>query len=154
MAIMTASALILTQEIKELVNGSLESGNPILLAAVDRESRPILSFRGSTTVHADDQLGLWVRNAQGGTLEAIRHNPHVALMYRSATVPLLQFQGRARVVADAAERDRVFEGAPERERNADPERKGTAVVIELDRVSGVLGFKNGAPIFVQLERRG
>ena len=147
---MTASALVLTQEIKDLVNGSLETGNPILLAAVDRDSRPVLSFRGSTAVHADDQLGLWVRNVQGGTVEAIRHNPHVALMYRSATVPLLQFQGRARIVTDAAERDQVFEAAPERERKADSERKGLAVVIELDRVSGVLGFKDGAPIFVQL----
>jgi hypothetical protein len=34
MAIMTSSALTLTQEIEDLVNGSLESGNPILLAAV------------------------------------------------------------------------------------------------------------------------
>lgn len=46
----------------------------------------------------------------------------------------------------------MFEAAPERERNADAERKGVAVVIELDRVGGVLGFKDGAPIFVQLER--
>lgn len=99
---MTSSALTLTQEIKDLVNGSLESGNPILLAAVDRESRPVLSFRGSTIVHADDQLGLWVRNVQGGTIEAIGHNPHVALMYRSATVPLLKFEGRARIAADLA----------------------------------------------------
>jgi hypothetical protein len=151
---MTSSALILTQQIKDLVNGSLESGNPILLAAVDRDSRPVLSFRGSTAVHADDRLGLWVRNQQGGTIEAIRQNPHVALMYRSATVPLLKFEGRARIVTDGAERDRVFDAAPERERNGDPERKGIAVVVELDRVGGVLGFKDGAPIFLQLERRG
>src|ERR1700744_2155365 len=100
MVIMTSSTLILTQEVKDLVNRSLESGNPILLAAVDRDNRPVLSFRGSTTVHADDQLGFWVRNQQGGTIEAIRHNPHVALMYRSATVPLLKFEGRARIVTD------------------------------------------------------
>ena len=149
---MTSSGLALTQEIKDLVNTSLESGNPILLAAVDGDSRPVLSFRGSTTVHADDQLGLWVRNQEGGTVTAIRHNPHVALMYRSPAVPLLKFEGRARVVTDAAERDRVFEAAPERERKADPERKGLAVVVELDRVFGVLGFKDGAPILAHLQR--
>src|SRR6266404_2160381 len=141
-------ALVLTQQIKDLVNGSLESGNPILLAAVDARNRPVLSFRGSTQVHSDDSLGLWARNAEGGTIEAIKQNPQVALMYRSATVPLLKFEGRARIVTDAAERDQVFEAAPERERNGDPDRKGLAVVIALDKVSGVLGFGPDGPIFV------
>jgi hypothetical protein len=148
----TPTTLVLTQEIKDLVNGSLDSGNPILLAAVDADSRPVLSYRGSTAVHGDDSIGLWARNAEGGTIEAIKHNPHVALMYRSATVPLLKFEGRARVVTDPAERDQVYEAAPERERNGDPERKGLAVVVELDKVSGVLGFGADGPIFVGLAR--
>jgi len=148
----TQGKLILTQEIKDLVNGALESGNPILLAAVDARNRPVLSFRGSTAVHGDDSLGLWVRNVEGGTVEAIRHNPQVALMYRSATVPFVKFEGRAYVATDPAERDQVFEAAPERERKADLERKGLAVVIELDKVSGVLGFGPDGPIFVGLGR--
>ena len=148
----TPSALVLTQQIKDLVNGALESGNPILLAAVDAQHRPVLSFRGSTQVHSDDSLGLWVRNAEGGTLTAIQHNPQVALMYRSATVPFVKFEGRARVATDEAERNQVFDAAPERERNGDPERKGLAVVIELDKVSGVVGFGADGPVFVGLGR--
>ena len=132
----TQSALVLTQQIKDLVNGSLDSGNPILLAAVDAQNRPVLSFRGSTQVHSDDSLGLWVRNVEGGTIEAIRQNPQVALMYRSATVPFVKFEGRARVATDPAERNQVFEAAPERERNADPGRKSLTVVIELDTANG------------------
>ena len=146
------SSLVLTQEIKDLVNGSLESGNPILLAAVGPSGRPVLSFRGSTTVHSDDQLGLWVRNLAGGTIEAITHNPHVALMYRSSTIPLLRFEGRARVANGESERNAVFDAAPERERTADPERKGTAVIVDLDAVFGVLGFGKDGPIIVQLAR--
>jgi hypothetical protein len=148
----TQGTLVLTQEIKDLVNGSLESGNPILLAAVDAQNRPVLSFRGSTQVHGDDSLGLWARNAEGGTIEAIKQNPQVALMYRSATVPMLKFEGRARIATDPAERNQVFEAAPERERNGDPDRKGLALVIELDKVSGVLGFGADGPIFVGLGR--
>src|SRR5258707_1697788 len=124
------SSLVLTQEIKDLVNRSLESGNPILLAVVDAQNKPVLSFRGSTQVHSDDQLGLWARNATGGTIEAIKHNPNVALIYRSATIPLLKFEGLARVVTDGAERDAVFNAAPQREQDGDPERKGTAIVVE------------------------
>jgi hypothetical protein len=147
-----ADTLILTQEIKDLVDHALTSGNPMLLGVVDADNRPVLSFRGSTAVYSDDQLGLWVRNTLGGTIEAIKRNPHVALMYRSATTPMLQFQGRARIATDEADRNRVFDASPERERNMDPDRKGIAVIVDLDRVSGILGFKDGAPIRVQLAR--
>jgi hypothetical protein len=148
----TQGALVLTQEIKDLVNGSLDSGNPILLAAVDAQNRPVLSFRGSTQVHSDDSLGLWVRNVAGGTIEAIKQNPHVALMYRSATVPFVKFEGRARIATDPAERNQVFEAAPAREQAGDLDRKGLALVIELDKVSGVVGFGADGPVFVGLVR--
>ena len=144
--------LVLTPEIKDLVNGGLTSGNPMVLAVVDAQNKPSLSFRGSTQVHGDDQLGLWVRNTTGNTLEAIKQNPHVALMYRSATTPLLQFQGRARIVTDEAERGSVYDRAPDRERAGDPERKGVAIIIDLDSVTGVLAFGKDGPIFTKLER--
>lgn len=147
-----SSSLVLTPEIKDLVNGGLTNGNPLLLAVVDKDNKPILSFRGSTQVYSDDQLGLWIRNTTGGTIEAIRQNPHVALMYRSATTPLLQFTGRARIAIDPAERAKVFEAAPERERQSDPERKGIAIIIDLDTVAGVLSFGANGPNFVRLTR--
>jgi hypothetical protein len=145
-------ALVLTEEIKELVNNGLASGNPLALAVVTRENKPVLSFRGSTQVYSDDQLGLWVRNTSGGTIEAIKNNSNVALIYRSPTTPLLQFQGRARIATDAAERAKVFENSPERERSADPERKGNAIIIDLDKVEGVLKFGSDGPVFVKLAR--
>jgi hypothetical protein len=142
----------LTQEIKDLVNNGLASGNPLVLAVVTPESRPRLSFRGSTQVYGDDALGFWLRNTTGETIDAIKHNPNVAMMYRSATTPLLQFQGRARITTDEAERARVFESAPEREQKSDPERKGLAVIIDLDKVEGVLGFDDKGPRFFRAER--
>ncbi len=148
----TPAPLVLTPEISALIAGALDSGHVLLLAAVSADQRPVLSFRGSTAVFSADQLSLWVRNAEGGTLSAIRHNPHVALVYRSPSVPVLQFIGRARITDDAAERERVFSLAHERERAADPERKGQAVVIDLDAVRGVLGFGPDGPIFVNMAR--
>ena len=144
--------LVLTPEIKALVNASLTSGHPMLLAVVTPDGKPSLSYRGSTQVFSDDQLGLWVRNAAGGTIDAIRKNPHVAMMYRSATTPLLQFHGRARIAMDEAERARVFESAPEREQKADPERKGLALIIDLDRVEGVVSIGPNGPVFARLAR--
>jgi hypothetical protein len=118
-----------------------------------RIKKPVLSFRGSTAVFSDTQLSLWARNAEGGTIEAISNNPHVALMYRSQSVPLLQFIGRARIADDPAERNRAFDLAPEKERASDPERKGRAVIVDLDEVKGVLGFGADGPIFCHRARR-
>jgi hypothetical protein len=148
----TASPFALTSEIKALVAGAFDSGNVLLLAAVGKDQKPVLSFRGSTAVFSDTQLSFWARNAEGGTIEAISDNPHVALMYRSPSVPLLQFIGRARIVDDPVERTRAFDLAPEKERASDPERNGRAVIVDLDEVKGVLGFGADGPIFCHLTR--
>jgi hypothetical protein len=144
--------ITLTQEIKDLVNNALTSGSPLALAVVTPDNKPVLSFRGSTQVYGDDALGLWVRAGSGTTLAAIKNNPHVALIYRSATTPLLQFQGRARIATGEAERKKVFENSPEVEQTRDPERTGTAVIIDLDSVDGILRFGAKGPEFVKLER--
>jgi hypothetical protein len=134
------SGIELTDEIREHVNGALMAGNPIIVASVDEAGRPRLSYRGSTQVFSGDQLGFWARNAEGSTMSSIARNPHVALMYRHpAQRVFLQFSGRARL-AEGADRDRVYDLAPEFEQKADPDKKGVGVVIDLDKVEGILGF--------------
>ena len=146
-------SLELTDEISDLVNGALESGNAMLLAVITADGKPRMSFRGSIQTLGSGQLGLWARRAEGDTMEGIKANPNVSLMYRDpGKRMLLQFAGRARMAAAGAERDKVYDSAPERERNADPERKGEGVVIDLDRVEGMLGLNaEGKPNFVRLE---
>jgi hypothetical protein len=144
--------VVITPEIAALIAGAIDSGAVMLLAAVDADLKPVLSFRGSTVVFSDDQLSVWARNAEGGTISAIQQNPNVAMVYRSATVPVLNFIGRARITEDAAERDRAFSLAHEKERKADPDRKGRAIIIDLDAVRGVLGFNQDGPIFVNMAR--
>jgi len=93
----------LTAEITTLVSQAFDTGNVLLLAAVDRDRKPVLSFRGSTSVFSETQLSFWARNAGG-------------------------------------------------ERASDPERKGRAVIVDLDEVKGVLGFGKEGPIFCHLSR--
>ena len=146
------SPLKLTAEIKALIAGAFDSGNVLVLAAVSEDHRPLLSFRGSTAVFDDERLSFWVRNNQGGTIEAIRHNSQVAMMYRSSTVPMLQFSGRARIVESQSDRGRVFELSPQKEQAQDPERKGVAVIVELDKIFGVIGSGKAGPIWCSMER--
>jgi hypothetical protein len=146
-------AIELGDEIRGHVNGALMGGHPMIMASVDADGRPKLSFRGSIQVFSADQLGFWARNAEGTTAGAIRANPHVALMFRNPAGPvILQFYGQARV-AEGAERDRVFDLAPEIERKADPEKKGLGMIVDLDRVEGLLGLDaEGGRRFVRMAR--
>ncbi|HUZ11466.1 MAG TPA: pyridoxamine 5'-phosphate oxidase family protein [Caulobacteraceae bacterium] len=146
-------SLEISAEIKGLVDGALASGTPMVLASVDAQGRPRLTFRGSIQVFGADALGFWARRADGSTMENIAANPFVAMMFRDpSSRAMLQFSGRARV-ADGAERERVYANAPEAERNADAQKAGAGVVVELDRIEGLLGFDaDGKPRFVRMTR--
>ncbi len=145
--------IALDDELTGIINGALAAQTPMVVASVDAEGRPRLTFRGSVQVFSADQIGFWARNAEGSTMANIAANPHVAMMLRNpATRVVLQLVGRARVVS-GAERDRVYDSAPEIERNADKEKKGVGVVVDLDRVEGFLGMgDDGKPRFVRQAR--
>ncbi len=143
-------ALVLTPQIKDVLNNALANGTPLLLAAVTPEGKPILSFRGSAQVYSDNQIGLWLRHAAGETATAVTANPNVVLVYRSPTTPVLQFHGQARIASDEASRKLVFESAPEREQKADEKREGAALIIDLTKVAGVLKAGPDGPVRVNL----
>jgi len=119
------------------INGALANGTPILMAYVDAEGRPHMSPRGSTQVFSSDRMAVWVRNPEGGLLAAIPANPHVSFFYRDpASRTSYQVQGRARVDDSPAVRDQVYANSPEVERNLDAQRRGVAVVVDVDKVEG------------------
>ena len=146
-------SLVLDDELKAIVNGALESHAPLVLASVDAEGRPRLTFRGSIQTFGDDQVGFWARNPEGGTMGNIAANPHVAMMMRNPqTRVVLQLAGRARRV-EGAEREQVYANAPEFEQRADADKKGAAVIVDLDSVEGFLGLTaDGERRFVRLRR--
>jgi hypothetical protein len=146
----SSTQLKLTPELHSKINNALTDGSPLVLAVVDPSGQPYLSFRGSLQTYSDTQLGLWARLGHGTTVEAIRHNPKVALIYRSASTPLLQFHGRARIATDEIERERVFSAAPEPERKADPDKKGLAIIIDLARIEGVLRVGPDGPVWCRM----
>ena len=134
--------LKLSAEMKQAVNTALESGRAIAIAYVDEAGAPRLSFRGSTQAYSDTQLAIWVRNPQGGILSATKKNPAVALIYANHDPKargFMSFRGRARIDESAETRRRVYEQAPEGERNLDKERKGVPLIIDLDSVDGFFG---------------
>lgn len=126
--------LVLTDEFKTAIDNSLADGAPILMAAVQTDGQPWIAIRGSTHTHSDDQLGIWIRNADGHTAAGVGINDKVALFYRKVGGISFQVLGRARLENDPVIRQRIYDESPEPERNADREMKGTAMIVDIDRV--------------------
>ncbi len=125
----------LTDEMRAAIDGAFADGVPIAVAAVDAEGQPSITFRGTTQALDEERLALWARNREGGLVGSIAANPRIALLYRNPATRLsLLFHGRARVTDDAALAAQIYDRSPEAERDRDPERRGVAIVVELDRV--------------------
>jgi hypothetical protein len=123
--------------VRGLINGALANGTPVVVAYVDEDGQPVQSLRGSTQVYSDHQLCIWLRPSSGGLAKAIQQNPRLSLLYRdSKTRTTLIAQGRGHVEADPAVRDRVYHLAPEVEQTHDPERRGQALIVDLERLQG------------------
>lgn len=132
-----AEKLVLTDDMVRNVNGAFENGKPIVVAYVDDDEQPHLSFRGTTQAFSPDQLAMWIREPAGGILSNIERHPRVTLMYRdSSTKTTYLFAGRAHVQDDEETRRTVFENSPAREREKDPDRLGKALIVDLDTVQG------------------
>src|SRR5690606_12930212 len=130
----------LTDEIKNAINNAYTSGKPLIFAYVDPDGQPSLSYRGSAHAYSDDQLAIWIRNPEGGLLKALNSgNNRVTLMYRDPeTRANIQFRGKGRLDNSEATREKVYNAIPEAEQNADREKKGQPLIIDLDRVDGIM----------------
>lgn len=137
-----STAVALSDEMKQAIGGAFGSGKPIAIAYVDEDGEPQLSYRGSTQAFSDTALAIWVRNPSGRILGSIEKNPVVALIYGDFNPTDRRFmilRGRARRDDSEAARNQVYENSHEFERSQDPDRKGAAVIIDLDSVDGFFG---------------
>lgn len=133
-----ADQLDLTGEIATAVNGAADRGHALAVAYVDDDGYPVVSFRGSTQVYGPEQLALWARKPDDGLAKAIAERPKVTLVFFEKDGPgpaYLAFRGRAHV--DPTADDVVYSSMIEGERRQDADRKGVAVIIDVDSVRGL-----------------
>jgi hypothetical protein len=126
----------LDEELRGRLLRAIDDRIPISAAYVDSRGRPHISFYGSTHPYGPDQLALWVRNPQGELPRSLAERPHMAFIYGSiADKVYITLEGRGRVVEDPTQRDQVFSGMHPIEQQFDAERKGVAVIVDLDVVT-------------------
>jgi hypothetical protein len=117
---------------------------PIMVAYVDDQGRPGMSYRGSVVVVSETQLGFWARNGEGGTASALAKNPYLTVAYRepapdhSRSTAVVTFRGKGRVDNSEAMRSAVYDTMPQRERDSDAEKKGVAIIVDLESITGFM----------------
>jgi general stress protein 26 len=131
------AGLVIPEELATRINSALADGRPMVVAYVNGDGQPKMSFRGSAHVHNDGAVALWVRKADGGIVEGIASNPKVTLLYRDAASRTTFFvYGNAHLASTPETIDRIYDESPEQERNADPEKKGTGIIVDVDLIQG------------------
>jgi predicted pyridoxine 5'-phosphate oxidase superfamily flavin-nucleotide-binding protein len=136
----------LTETVAEAIDGAALRGNQLALGYIDEDGYPAVSYRGSTQVLGPRQLAIWVRKRDDGFARSIADRPKVTLAYYGPGGPgpaFLSIRGRARI--DETANDAVYAAMIDGERGQDPDRKGVAVVIDVESVRGF-----GAEGFFQL----
>ncbi len=128
-------AVSLTEEMQQAINNAFDDGFPIVWSSVDSDGQPVLSFFGTTQAYSDHEIAIWMRVPERGFLGRIAENPRAAMLFRNATTRMgFQIHVEAKRADDEAVKKQVWENSPQRERDQDPEMKGTAVVAEIVRV--------------------
>lgn len=121
-------------EMAEAVNVALAEDTPCLIATASKDGVVDIGFKGSMMVFDQDHLAFWERS-HGESIGNLRENPHIAAIYRS--IPRgkhWRFYGVAELQASGDLRERVKERVVAEEIAKDPDNKGIAVVIRVDRV--------------------
>jgi hypothetical protein len=101
--------------------------------------------RGSTQVHDDEHISIWERG-RGTTTATLQDGTNTTVFYfnlgAKAVLPiggLVRLYGTASVHKSGPVYDKVWERLIEPEKKGDPEKKGWAVLIKIDRVEDLLG---------------
>jgi len=129
----------LIDQMRELIDSALANGCPCVLATAAPDGEPDIGFKGSMMVFDDESLAYWERTKRQH-LKNVTANPKVVVLFRDAkTKVACRFHGVAAVQVAGALREQVMARTVPAELEKDPERKGLAVVIRIDKVTNMGG---------------
>jgi general stress protein 26 len=129
----------ISDQMKELIDNALANGSPCILATVSADGEPDIGYKGSMMVFDNESLAYWERTKRVH-MKNVKENPRVIVLFRDAkTKAAWRFHGTATVHESGQIRDQVMARTVKDELDKDPERKGAAVVIRLDKITNMGG---------------
>ena len=131
--------ITLTDQMRELVDPALDNGCPCIIATASANGEPDIGYKGSTMVFDGESLAYWERTKRQH-LKNLLQNPRVIVLFRDPKTRVnWRFHGTAAVHEKGAIRDQVMARTVKAELEKDPERKGSAVIIRVDKVTNLAG---------------
>ncbi len=131
--------IAIIDQMKELVDNALANGCPCVLATVSGDGEPDIGYKGSMMVFDKESLAYWERTKRQH-MKNVKENPRVIVLFRDTkTKAGWRFHGMATMHEDGPIRDQVMARTVKDELDKDPERKGAAVVIRLDKITSMGG---------------
>jgi len=129
----------LTDQMREMIDNALANGSPCILATASADGEPDIGYKGSMMVFDDGSLAYWERTRRQH-LKNVQANPKVVVLFRDPKTRVnFRFHGVATVHQDGAIREQVMARTVKDEIDKDPERKGLAVVIRVEKVTNLAG---------------
>lgn len=127
-------AIALTDQMREELATALDNKVPGLVGSASSDGMPDIAYKGSLMVWDGEHLAYWER-VHGQTQRNLESNPGVCVLYRNPEAKLFwKFFGEAKVLPEGELRDAIMAKTNPIELDRDPERKGAAVLIRIDRV--------------------
>ncbi len=131
--------IAIIDQMKDLVNNALANGCPCILATVSGDGEPDIGYKGSMMVFDDSSLAYWERTKRQH-MKNVKENSKVVVLFRDTkSKAAWRFHGKATLHEDGAIREQVMARTVKEELDKDPERKGAAVVISLDKITNMGG---------------
>ena len=129
----------ISDQMKELIDNALANGSPCILATASADGEPDIGYKGSMMVFDNESLAYWERTKRVH-MKNVKENPRVIVLFRDAkTKAAWRFHGTATMHESGPIRDQVMARTVKDELDKDPERKGAAVVIRLDKITNMGG---------------
>jgi uncharacterized protein len=130
----------------EHINAAAFSDNVCLIATVLPNGFAQMTPRGSTMVFDEEHIALWERG-RGSTTENLSDGSKVTVFFRKSSLrngalPLdgiARFYGIAAIHRSGPVYEQVWNRLIQPEKERDPEKKGFAVLIRIERAEDLLG---------------
>jgi uncharacterized protein len=129
------------------INNAALTDNVCLIGTVLPNGFAQVTPRGSTMVFDDQHIALWERG-RGSTTENLSDGSKVTIFFRKSSLrgegilPLggiARFYGIAAIHKSGPVYEQVWNRVIQLEKERDPEKKGFAVLIKIDRAEDLLG---------------
>lgn len=126
-------------QMREMIDNALANGCPCILATASADGEPDIGYKGSMMIFDKESLAYWERTRRQH-LKNILENPRVVVLFRDPKSRVnWRFHGVATIHQQGPIREQVMARTVKDELDKDPERKGAAVLIRVDKITNLAG---------------